>query len=221
MNSINLLDFARGPGLEAAIVIFVFGVFWRIARLFFLPHFFIPSKARPGAAVMAGRVKEFFRRMKMNRVYLNRTLFTVVNGWVFHVGLAIVVFGLGAHIMVFKKLIGLSWPNLPSNVIFLVAVITLASLLAALIHRFMSPVLRLISTADDYFAWLVTVTPLVTGLMATMHMVQPYETMLAVHILSVDILLIWFPFGKLMHAFLVFITRGEMGAQLARRGVKL
>jgi nitrate reductase gamma subunit len=221
MTSINLLDFARGPALEAAIVVFVFGVFWRLARLFFLPHSFKPSRARPGATIMAGSVREFFRRMKINRVYMSRTMFSVVNGWVFHVGLALVVFGLGAHIMVFKKLIGLSWPNLPSNVIFLVAVVTLASLLAALVHRFTSPVLGLISTADDYFTWLVTVTPVITGLMATMHLVQPYETMLAIHILSVDVLLIWFPFGKLMHAFLAFITRGEMGAQLARRGVKL
>jgi len=221
MTSFNLLDFARGPALEVAIVVFVFGVFWRLARLLFLPNFFTPSRARPGATIMAGSVNEFFQRMWPNKVFFGRTMFTYINGYVFHVGLALVVFGLGAHIMVFKRLFGFSWPNLPSNVVFLIAVVTLGSLLAALVHRLTSPVLRLISTADDYFTWLVTVTPVVTGLMATMHMVQPYETMLAVHILSVDVLLIWFPFGKLMHAFLAFITRGEMGAQLARRGVKL
>ena len=221
MTSFNLLDFARGPALEAAIVVFVFGVFWRLARLWFLPHFFKPSRARPGAAIMAGSVNEFFRRMWPNKVFFGRTMFTYINGYVFHIGLALIVFGLGAHIMVFKRLFNVSWPNLPSNLVFLIAVITLASLLAALVNRLSNPVLRMISTWDDYFTWLVTVTPVVTGLMATMHLTPHYETMLAVHILSVDVLLIWFPFGKLMHAFLAFITRGEMGAQLARRGVKL
>ena len=32
--------------------------------------------------------------------------------------------------------------------------------------------------------------------------------------------LIWLPFGKLMHAFLVFFSRGTTGAYLARRGIQ-
>ena len=33
-------------------------------------------------------------------------------------------------------------------------------------------------------------------------------------------LLIWLPFGKLAHAFLVFISRGMTGAAFARRGAR-
>ena len=40
----------------------------------------------------------------------------------------------------------------------------------------------------------------------------------ALHILSVDALLIWFPFGKLMHAFYIFPSRAINGALLARKG---
>jgi hypothetical protein len=32
---------------------------------------------------------------------------------------------------------------------------------------------------------------------------------------------VWLPFGKLMHFFLVFITRGQTGIQLSHRGAQL
>jgi nitrate reductase gamma subunit len=82
-------------------------------------------------------------------------------------------------------------------------------------------VLRLISTANDYFSWFVTALPVVSGLMAVSHLWAPYETLLAVHLLSVALLLIWFPFGKLMHAFLVFVTRSETAIHYSRRGTVL
>jgi nitrate reductase gamma subunit len=44
--------------------------------------------------------------------------------------------------------------------------------------------------------------------------------MLALHILSVELLMIWFPFGKLMHAVLVFPSRFQTGASFGRRGVR-
>jgi hypothetical protein len=44
---------------------------------------------------------------------------------------------------------------------------------------------------------------------------------LAVHLLSVEAMLIWLPFGKLSHAFLIFISRGITGAAFARKGASL
>ena len=76
----------------------------------------------------------------------------------------------------------------------------------------------MLSNFDDYFSWLVTMLVLVTGLAATAHLSAPYQTLLALHILSVDLLLVWFPFGKLMHAFYIFPSRALNGAILARKG---
>ena len=218
----DLLDFARGPALTFSITVFVLGVVWRLVTLLALPHTQIAMPGRKGASMpIVAATGEFFRRMKANRNYATRTVFAVVNGWTFHIGLLIVVVGLAAHIAFLRQMFVFGWPSLPSNLVFLIGVLTLASLVAALVHRMSSPVLRLISTAGDYIAWLVTAAPVVTGLMATMHLGARYETLLALHILSVCAMLIWFPFGKLMHAFLVFITRSETGIQLAERGIKL
>jgi nitrate reductase gamma subunit len=148
-------------------------------------------------------------------------LFSVLNGWVFHLGLAIIVFGFAQHILFIKGLFGLSWPGLPTGVISVAAVITLASLLAALTRRLTNPVLKLLSTGNDYFSWLVTFLPVITGLVAVNHLFAAYETLLALHILSVAAFLIWFPFGKLMHAFLVFITRTKTSITHARRGAEI
>jgi hypothetical protein len=44
---------------------------------------------------------------------------------------------------------------------------------------------------------------------------------LAIHLLSVELLFVWLPFGKLAHAFLVFASRGVTGAALTRKGAAL
>ena len=74
-----------------------------------------------------------------------------------------------------------------------------------------SPVLKLISRGEDHISWVLTFLPVLTGLAAATHVGARYETLLALHILSICALLIWFPFGKLMHAFLFVFSRGATG----------
>jgi nitrate reductase gamma subunit len=78
--------------------------------------------------------------------------------------------------------------------------------------------MRMLSNFDDYFSWFVTLLVIVTGLATTAHFGAPYQTLLGLHILSFDLLLVWFPFGKLMHAFYIFPSRAINGALLARKG---
>ena len=87
--------------------------------------------------------------------------------------------------------------------------------------RILNPPQRIISTFDDWFSWLVTFLPVITGLAASSHLGARYETLLGLHILSVCLLLVWLPFGKLMHWLLVFVTRSQTGAHLAHRGAQL
>lgn len=218
----GLLEFARGPAIQIALAIFVFGTAWRLVGLLLLP--WMPSHARPRegtSGVALNALKGIFSRFIPHRTFMRASLFQFINGYVFHVGLAIVVFGFGPHIQLIKGLLGISWPSLPSPLIYIVGAITLASLVAALARRLTHPVQRLISNADDYISWAVTTVPVLTGLMATAHAGTSYETVLAVHILSVCVLLIWLPFGKLMHTFLFAVSRGATGARLGRRAAKV
>jgi len=218
----TLLEFARGPAMQIAITVFVFGVCYRLFSLFLMWRTRDSSagSSRQRPAVMAA-TREVIRRLWPQAAYKYRTMFALVNGYVFHIGLAIVVFALMPHILFIKSLLGVSWPALPSNVIFAVAVITVASMVASLAMRFANPAQRIISTFDDYFSWLVTFLPVITGLIATSHLGARYETLLAIHLLSVALLLIWLPFGKLMHFVWVFVTRSQTGVQLSHRGAQL
>ncbi len=218
----TLLDAARGPVLQLALAIFAFGVAWRLSSLLLLPFARDKSLPRTGAPPAAfAALREILRRSWPQKSFGRASLFMTVNSYVFHLGLALIVFAFAPHILFIKSLFGVSWGNLPNNVIYAVAVVTVASLAAALIRRISNPVQRIISTFDDYVAWFVTLLPVLTGLAAASHLIARYETLLAIHILSVALFLAWLPFGKLMHAFLVFVTRGMTGAYLSRRGAQL
>jgi len=218
----ELLDFARGPALAFGLVVFVVGSLWRLAGVLLLPRMRDLSPARDGAppAPLAA-LRTVLRRMWPRKEFAQATLFPTINSYVFHLGLALVVFGLAPHILFIRSLTGLTWPGLPSNLVYGVGVITLASLFAALARRLGHPVLRLLSHSGDYVSWLLTTLPVVTGLLATSHLGARYETLLAIHILSISALLVWFPFGKLMHAVLFVFSRGATGMRFSHRGVNV
>ena len=218
----ELLEFARGPALTFAITVFIAGVVFRIVSLFAMWRTTDSSEgSRDEKPVVFAALREIGRRMWPQSAYKQRTLFMLINGYAFHIGLALIVFFLLPHILFFDDLLGLNWPHLPNNVIYAVSIITAVSLIAQLVMRFSNPTIRIVSTFDDWFSWLVTFLPVATGIAATSHLGARYETLLALHNLSVALLLIYQPFGKLMHWFLVFVTRSQTGAHLSHRGAQL
>ncbi|MCC2107542.1 MAG: hypothetical protein KDJ40_08215 [Hyphomicrobiales bacterium] len=218
----TLLEFARGPALQVAMIIFVLGATWRFFGALLLPWRLAPAEPRKGAlSPIAAAFKGVVVKMWPHKPFQKAGMFTFVNGYILHFGLAIVVFLFAPHILFIKGLTGLSWPALPNNIVHPIAIVTLASLVAGLVHRLRSPVLRLISRADDYVSWLATILPVLTGLHATIHAGGSYETLLAIHILSICAFLIWFPFGKLMHAFMFVFSRAMTGVRMGQRGAEL
>ena len=215
----DLLDFARGPALEAALVILVFGMFWRLVAVLALRRSRDLSEPRVRHAWLLG-VRTIFTRMWPRREFRPRILHWEAVSYVFHFGLALVILGLVPHILLIRDITGLSWPGLPTGVITFAAGVALISLLALLAHRATHPVLRRISNFDDYFSWLLVFAPLLTGLMAYYHLGGPYEDLLAVHMLSAELLLAWLPFSKLAHTVLFLFSRGVTGTIYSRRGAQ-
>jgi nitrate reductase gamma subunit len=214
------LDFARGPGLQFAASIFIAGLIWRLAHLFFLARKTDLAEPREGNAVSGG-IKAVFSRFVHHEPFRKRTRNGTIIAYTFHIGLAIVFFGGMPHILFIESFSGLSWQPLPTLVIHFAAAITLAALIVAIIRRLSHPVLQLISNFDDYFSWVVTTVPVLTGLMAVAHVGARYETLLAIHILSFEVFLVWFPFGKLMHSFIALGSRYTTGVTFTRRGAKV
>ncbi len=215
----DLLGFARGPALKVALAIFCLGVAWRIVGFALLRLRRDHNAPRKGVfAFLSGGLLTVGSRSWPHPEFIGRTGAGEALGYSYHIGLFIVVLLFTPHIIFLGSLFGIVWPGLPSSVITVISVLTLTLFLAVLFRRVTNPVMRMLSNFDDYFSWFITMAVLVTGLAATAHVGARYETLLAWHILSVDALLIWFPFGKLMHAFYIFPSRAINGAVLARKG---
>ena len=215
----DLLEFARGPALEWAAYILVAGTLWRIVGIVLLKEKVDYSEAR-GPSGLGSALKVIYSRSFTAEPFKPATLYPKMLAYVMHLGLFAVVLLFVPHILFFEGFLGFSWPGLPNSAIYVLGVAAVVSGIALLVRRLTSPVLKLISNFDDYFSWLMTMLPLVTGLLIPVRLGLRYETWLAIHILSVAALLIWLPFGKLGHTFLVFITRGTTGMAFERRGAK-
>jgi nitrate reductase gamma subunit len=218
MNETELLLWARGPGLTIATFIMLAGIVVRLLQIFLMGRKANLAKAR--GSETAGGFGTLVRRSIPDGGTFKRSAFTVVSGYVFHIGLFIVIFLFVPHIMVFKEALGVSWPGLPSNIVDATTVITIIALLAVLIHRLTHPVLRLLSEFNDYLVWFVTILPLITGYLAFHRLGLSATTLLALHILSVELLMVLFPFTKLSHAFTLWIARWYNGAIAGYKGVQ-
>ena len=217
MSSIELLNWARGPGLQIALAVFVLGMLVRVLEMWLLGRKADLSEARGSA--MAGGWRTVFTRSIPTRKMLKNAPLIIIGGYIFHIGFFVALLFFIPHIQLFRETVGLSWPGLPTPVIDVVTVVSIAVLIALLINRIIDPVRRLLSNWSDYLSWFVTTAPLVTGYMATHSDMFPYTPMLAAHILSVELLLVVFPFTKLVHAVTFIFSRWYNGANSARKGV--
>jgi nitrate reductase gamma subunit len=226
----DLLDFARGPALAFALGIFVLGTLWRLGGVLSRPRMRDLSTPREGAASnLAGALRSVVRGMWPRREFGPGAVVSTINGYAFHLGLAVVFLGYAPHIAFIHRIAGLSWPALPDVVMYLAAAATIISLLLALGSRLSDPVLRKISKADDWITWTVAFLPMITGMALVFEPSAAilsrgqviYRDPLGVHLLALELLLVWFPFGKLMHAFLFAFSRAATGMRFNRRGVRV
>jgi nitrate reductase gamma subunit len=220
----ELLEFARGPGLFAALAIFTLGLLWRFHGILRRPARRALSEPR-STATAAGAARAIVGHMWHAETFRRRALARTLNAYGYHLGLAIIAFGFVPHIAFVERLTGLSWPALPGWVFVAGVGLAFVGLGYALLERLTSPVLRLLSDFDDYASWVVTFLPLLTGMaLVTLPLALPYPLApdrplaVALHLLSLELLLAWLPFGKLAHAFLVFYSRATTGAAFARKG---
>lgn len=222
----TLLDFARGPGFFWAFLILIAGVLWRTLGLLLLP-----SKAdlsAPRSRPALGGLVDGLRAVIMRSVpphELERNItFQHVTGYAWHIGWFVTFLFFGAHLPLIRSILGFAWPGLPNGAVLVITAITLGILLALYIRRLFHPVLRVLTDIDDHISVLLTLLPLVTGLAAFGHwspLGLRYESMLAIHILSIEALMIWLPFGKIHHCITALPARFRLGAAFSRRGVRV
>ncbi len=219
MNTMQMLAWVRGPGLALSLSVLVLGVSVRLLEMFLLgrrPDLSEPRVAHSGWYGLRTIVTRSVPPPSCVRYRLSEYL----AGYTFHIGLFLIVFFFVPHILLVKGITGLSWTGLNAWLIDGVTLITLAALLLVFWYRITDPVRRFLSNFNDWYALLVTFLPVLTGYLAYHRLLLDYNTLLVLHILSVELLLISLPFTKLMHAFTLWFSRWYNGQMAGRKGVK-
>ena len=218
----SLLDLARGPLFHWALIVMIIGLVWRLSGLIFFRGQSQAAEPKPGNPIAAGLRTVALRSVPPHELEKNIT-FQHLTGYAWHIGWFVTFLFLGVHLPLIKSILGFAWPALPNGVILVVAALTAGILLTLWARRVLDPVLRLISNFDDHLSVALTIAPILTGIAAFAHW-SPfgtrYETMLAIHLLSIELLMVWVPFGKIFHVVTSLIVRYRTGAAFIRRGVR-
>lgn len=217
MNDLALLTWARGPALALALAICLGGILLRLFEILALGR---KADLAPARATSPGSGwRTVFSRFLPVPGMLRLAPLTYLGGYVFHVGWAVALLCFVPHIELVRSVLGIGWPGLPNALVDATTVAAILALIAVLAGRLADPVKRLLSGAGDWLAWALTLVPLVTGYAAYHHLLHNYTLLLALHVLSVDLLLALLPFTTLFHAVGLFLARWYGGDIAARKGV--
>ncbi len=219
MNQQELLDFVRGTGLQIAAAVFVLGMVYRMLHLMLLGR--KKNLAAPRGTEWGPGLRTMWHRSIPSVGLTSRGYFIVISGYIFHLGFLITLLFLSQHIDLFRSVFGFGWPALSPGLITITAILTIAAMIALLVHRYTDPVKRLISDYQDYLTWTLTFLPLLTGIMLKQGIALGYQQMLIVHIITLELLMIATPFTKLVHMFTTFSARWYNGAISGFKGIKV
>jgi nitrate reductase gamma subunit len=223
MNWNAFLEFTRGPLFNIALLIFVGGMTYRLVRVILLgwKRDHVPTMG----SKLGGVIKSFIKGTLIwpfipwvKRTFSKNPVIYLAGG-LFHLGLLAVILLGTPHMLVWKSLLGFGWWTLPLPIVDWLAAGAIAAMIALLINRLVNPVLKLISGPAEYLNWTLVFLPMVTGYMMTHHLFFRYEVLFSLHMLCVDVLLIWIPMSRISHFIFYFFSRTIHGADFGKRAV--
>jgi nitrate reductase gamma subunit len=207
-----MYDFIRGPLISIAFVIFILGLILQLVQFFKLTN----KKEWVYPPLETKLEKKTLKKFIMScLVSLNGTLWktdplvTIVTS-VFHVFLIGVPIFLLGHNILLDQSWGLSLWSLPESITDVLTLVVLICVAFFLARRLFLARVRAITTLYDYVILLIAVAPFLTGYFAY-HQWSNYDTVMALHILSGEAMLITLPFTKLGHMLFFFLYRFLIG----------
>jgi nitrate reductase gamma subunit len=208
-------EFIDGTLWYFSLCVFVIGVVWRVFAIFKLGV--KPDLAPPRGSAGRGAWRAVISRFVPERTVATRGRIPLIAGYMFHLGLFALLIFAQPHIdFIAERITGFGWPAMPHWAFILAAEFAFAGLLLLWLYRLVNPVTRLLTDLDDHASSILVFLVMLTGCLS---LAQSFEPLRLLHLLLVELLMIYFPFSKLMHAFTFIISRGYTGASMGRKGV--
>lgn len=213
-----MYEFVRGPLFWVSAVICVGGLIYRAVKLFSLTRKkdivlcpVTPTKDKPAPSISDEERKLDLIARFQNSV-IGRHPVMVAVSTIFHVSLFAAPLLLMAHNTMIASVIGIGLPSIPDGLADLLTIAVLAGAAFFLVRRIAVPKVMSISSPYDYGVLILTVLPFLTGFLAY-HQVFDYKSMLTLHALTGDLLLIALPFTKVGHMVFFFFSRLHMAGE--------
>jgi nitrate reductase gamma subunit len=143
-----------------------------------------------------------------------------ITTFVFHIGLVFTPIFLLSHNVLWYESWGISWWSLPEGIADIITVLVMISCIVFFFRRIFAPEVKFVTSADDLLILAISFLPFLTGFLAYHQWLLPHKTMVILHMLFGQIMLIAIPFTRLAHMFYFFMTRAFMGSQAAGWGGK-
>lgn len=220
--------FARGPMLWAAVLILCAGTIYRIRELYCLtarketkP---LPATVQSTARTLSPEERTLDRlaRFQQSAFAVHPVMFFV--SILFHACLfAAPLLALGHSLEIYRAW-GIAPPSLPEPLIDIMTAIVLACGIFFLMRRLVLPRVQAISSPADFVLLGCVMAPFVTGFCAY-HQWFDYTTVITLHLLAGNLMLIVLPFTKIGHMVFFFFVRlcigSEFGPSRGRRDWKI
>jgi len=207
-----MYDFIRGPLVWVAFLVFIFGTIYQVYRFYRLSrpkepfHLRIPFGKPPKDPdeTPAEPDLTWWQQMRLSVVGVNPIMTSVTT--IFHLFLVLTPFFVLGHNVLLDVAWHASLPSLPEAVGDGFTIVVIAGGLFFLLRRVFLDRVRAISTPYDYLVLFIATAPFVTGFLAYHHLFD-YDTVIVLHILAGEIMLMAVPFTKLVHMPYFFINR--------------
>ncbi len=204
----DIYGLVRGPLVWVAFIVFVLGLIYQAQQ--FLSSTREREVVLPPASLLGGvELPKPLSLADISSSFLGvHPVITVVTT-IFHVFLIMLpIFVLG-HNVLFEESFGFSLFVFPEMVADVLTLIVILGGVFFFLRRILIRRVRAITTLYDYIIVAIVVVPFVTGYLATQQLLN-YETILILHILAGELMLMAIPFTKLKHGLLFFLYRYQM-----------
>lgn len=208
----SVYDIVRGPLMWIAFLIFAGGIAFRIVQFFSVTQkreqsIYSLIKARDGVYGQQSPSERKMQRLVSLKTSIIGTYPVIALATtLFHVLLIVTPILLYAHNAMLYESWGIRLFTVSEQTGDRLTVLFMALALFFLLRRLLVARVQAISGAHDYVVWLITFAPFLTGFIAY-HQWLDYSTVLTLHILSGELMLIAITFSKLGHMMFFFLAR--------------
>ena len=222
MSDVEILNFIKGPLFELSLLIFIFGLLYKLFKILTLG---IPkNRAKPKGSPTFSAIKMLL--MKPIYVFgfrdvLTKRAITFLNGFLFHIFFILLIFFIPWHAFIWDKLFSVELPYFNGAISNILAYGALVTLIILWVYRLVNPVTKLLTTFDEHFANFLIVAVLISGIIANKWAGDGvYPTLLSLHILIAELLIIYIPFSRLSHFMTYFISTYLYGRSIGISGAR-